>query len=184
MKHKGTVRIETKRLIMRQFLDDDSGCAFRNWMSDEHVTEFLRWKAHRDIGETKTVIQGWREKYVDSSFYQWAIVLKAINEPIGSITVVDQDEKTEKIHVGYCIGRKWWHQGITSEALNALISFFFQEVEVNRIESQHDPNNPFSGRVMEKCGLKYEGTLRQTDWNNNGLVDACVYGILREDWFS
>lgn len=50
-----------------------------------------------------------------------------------------------------------------SEALAALIKFFFEEVEVNRIESRFDPNNIGSGKVMEKCGMEYEGTLREAD---------------------
>lgn len=65
------------------------------------------------------------------------------------------------VHVGYCIGKKWWHQGITSESLATLIRFFFKEVKVNHIESRHDPRNPNSGKVMKNCGLIYEGTIKQ-----------------------
>ena len=61
-------------------------------------------------------------------------------------------------------------------------SYLFLEVGANRIESQHDPDNPHSGGVMKKCGLKYEGTLRQADYSNRGIVDACVYSILRSEW--
>ncbi len=69
-----------------------------------------------------------------------------------------------------------------TEAFKAIIPFFFNEVGVNRIESQHDPNNPNSGKVMQKCGLKYEGTLRQADWSNKGVVDACMYSLLKSEW--
>lgn len=69
-----------------------------------------------------------------------------------------------------------------AEAFNAIIQFFFEEVGVNRIESQHDPNNPNSGKVMQKCGLRYEGTLRQADWSNKGVVDACMYSLLKSEW--
>lgn len=72
--------------------------------------------------------------------------------------------------------------GITTEAFQRLIPFFFDEVGVNRIESMHDPNNPASGKVMQHCGLVYEGTLRQADRNNQGLCDAAYYGLLREDY--
>ena len=61
------------------------------------------------------------------------------------------------------------------------ISFLFS-LGFDRIESSHDPNNPYSGKVMEKCGLIYEGRLRKADYNNQGIVDSCVYGILREDF--
>ena len=115
--------------------------------------------------------------------HAWAVVLKAnSNEPIGMISVVDIKENLGILHIGYCIGRKWWNQGITSEAFSGIIPFLFKEVKANRIESQHDPNNPSSGKVMEKCGLKYEGTLRQADFNNRGIVDAAMYSILASEW--
>ena len=183
MEHKGTFQIQTERLILRRFTINDIEVAFRNWTSDDKVTEYLRWPTHKDIFITESVINRWIENYKNSSFYQWAIVPKDINEPIGTISVVDMDEKIDKVHIGYCIGSKWWNKGYTSEAFSAIISFLFDEVKVNRIESQHDPNNPNSGNVMKKCGLKYEGTLRKADWSNKGIVDACMYGLLSEDYY-
>ena len=88
------------------------------------------------------------------------------------------------LHIGYCIGSRWWNQGITSEAFSGIIPFLFEQVKANRIESQHDPRNPNSGKVMIKCGLKYEGTLRQADISNKGVVDAAVYSILADEYFS
>lgn len=184
MNHKGTIQLETTRLILRKFTEEDVEPAFRNWMSDERVTEFLRWSTHKSIITTKQVLNSWISEYDKKDFYQWTIVLKEINEPIGTISVVDLDEKTEMVHIGYCIGSKWWNLGYTSEAFLTIISFFFEKVRVNRIESQHDPKNPNSGKVMTKCGLIYEGTLRNADWSNKGIVDACMYSILAADYFN
>ncbi len=178
MEHKGTITIETKRLVLRAFKMEDIPLAFANWMSDDKVTEFLRWSTHCSVEITRRVIADWIDTYKDDRTYQWAIILKELNEPIGTLSVVDMDEKTDKVHIGYCIGSKWWHKGYTSEAFSAIIPFFFNDVKVNRIESQHDPNNPSSGKVMQKCGLQYEGTLRKADWSNKGIVDACMYGLL------
>lgn len=86
------------------------------------------------------------------------------------------------VHIGYCIGRKWWNRGITSEALDAIIKYFINEVKVNRIESRHDPLNPGSGKVMIKCGMKYEGTMRKADINNQGICDCAYYALLSEDY--
>jgi ribosomal-protein-alanine N-acetyltransferase len=94
------------------------------------------------------------------------------------------DERIGMVHVGYCISKKWWHKGITTEALAKLIKYFFEEVQVNRIESRHDPRNPNSGKVMEKCGLQYEGTVKQGDWNNQGICDYSMYGLIAEDYFT
>lgn len=184
MEHKGTAFIDTKRLLLRPFTMDDAQYVFDNWASDHKVTEFLRWPAHKDVTVTRSVLKEWIGNYKDPSFYQWAIVLKEIDEPIGSISVVDMDERTNKVHMGYCIGSKWWNKGYTSEAFSHIIPFLFHDVKVNRIESQHDPDNINSGRVMAKCGLSFEGTLRKADWNNRGVVDACIYGILAEDYYN
>lgn len=103
------------------------------------------------------------------------------DEPIGDIAVVNMNEETSAVHIGYCIGRAWWHNGITSEALEAVMDYLFDEVNVNRIESRHDPRNPNSGKVMQKCNMKYEGTLRSSDWNNQGICEACYYALLKSE---
>ncbi len=182
MEHKGTVFINTNRLCLRQFTENDSQYAFTNWMSDTKVTEYLRWKPHESVAITNEVLAKWIEHYNDKTFYQWAIVLKEIDQPIGTISVVSMDEKTSRIHVGYCLGSKWWGKGYMSESLSSIISFFFEEVNAKRIESQHDPRNVGSGRVMQKCGMKFEGILRNYDWSNQGIVDAVVYAVLAEDY--
>jgi [ribosomal protein S5]-alanine N-acetyltransferase len=184
MKHMGTVKIETKRLLLRQFTESDAVAAFNNWTSDEKVTEFLRWPTHKSIDITENILKDWIKSYEKYNFYQWAIELKVIKEPIGIISVVDIKENLNIVHIGYCIGCKWWNQGITSEAFSGIIPFLFDEVKVNRIESQHDPNNPNSGKVMVKCGLKYEGTLRQADFSNKGIVDASMYSLLASEYYA
>lgn len=88
MKHKGTITIQTDRLGLSAFQLSDAHAAFKNWTSDERVTEFLRWPTHTDISITERVIRSWIEQGQRVDFYQWAIVLKEINEPIGTISVV------------------------------------------------------------------------------------------------
>jgi len=172
MLHKGTVKIESERLILRQFTGNDACAIYANWASDDKVTEFLTWPAYKSLEITKSILNEWINSYKNKDFYHWAIVLKQNgNEPIGSISVVDKNEKLNIVHIGYCIGVKWWHKGITSEAFAGIIPFLFNEVKANRIESRHDPNNSNSGKAMIKCRLKYEGTLRQVDINNKGIVE-------------
>ena len=69
-----------------------------------------------------------------------------------------------------------------TEALKAIIAFFFEEVNVGRIQARHDPRNANSGAVMSKSGMTYEGTLRRADRNNQGICDVAVYSILREEY--
>ena len=84
--------------------------------------------------------------------------------------------------MGYCMSRAHWRKGVMPEALKAVVDFLFDEVGFNRIEAEHDVNNPASGRVMEKAALRYEGTLRQSGRNNQGIVDLVWRAILRSDW--
>jgi len=183
MQHLGTKDLATKRLLLRKFILPDAEFVYRNWAHNENVTKYLTWKTHDNVDTTKKILADWISKYSNNDFYQWAIILKEINEPIGSISVVKQRDDIKMAHLGYCIGEKWWHRGITSEALSSLIKFFFEEVGINRIESRHDPNNPNSGKVMEKCGMKYEGTFRQADINNQGICDFSAYGIIASEYF-
>lgn len=179
MKHLGTKQIETERLILRKFSLDDADAMYRNWAADDEVTKYLTWPSHSSIDVTKMVLADWVESYKNDDSYNWAIVLKEIGEPIGSIGVVEKNDETEMVHIGYCISRKYWHKGITSEALKALIDFFFNEVGVKRVESRHDPRNPNSGGVMKKCGMIYEGTRKNSDKNNQGVCDASYYAITK-----
>lgn len=180
MKDMGTNTIETERLILRQFKDEDAEPMYRNWASNPEVTKYLTWTTHSRIEISKEVVSSWIEKYSDKKFYQWCIELKSIGEVIGSISVVDYKEYIYTVEIGYCIGKEFWNKGYTTEAFRALIDFFFNEVEVKRVEARHDPNNISSGKVMLKCGLRYEGTRIRADKNNTGICDVSLYGIVKD----
>ena len=182
MNHCGTRQIETKRLLLRQFVVEDAEAMFRNWTSDPEVTKYLTWPPHASVDVSRAVLNDWTAAYPKQNYYQWAIVLNENGEcPIGSIGTVDINDDVSVVQIGYCLGQRWWHRGIMAEALNAVIDFFFSEVGANRIEARHDPRNPHSGMVMEKCGMKYEGTLRSSDRNNQGICDASWYAILKSE---
>ncbi|MFT4104145.1 MAG: GNAT family N-acetyltransferase [Lacrimispora sp.] len=182
MEHCGTQVLETDRLLLRRFTADDAEAMYKNWASDLEVTKYLTWPAHESVSVSRAVLDGWVSAYEHENTYQWAIVLKNESmEPVGSIGVVHQEERISMASIGYCIGRKWWNQGITSEALSAVMDFLFDTVGFNRIEARHDLLNYNSGRVMKKCGMRYEGTMRAADLNNQGICDACYYALLKTD---
>lgn len=133
MNHKGTVTLETERLILRRYVPEDAESMFRNWVNDLEVTRFLTWKPHGSIDVTRKISLSDISKYEDLFHYQWAIVPKSLNEPIGGINLVKIDETCNSVEVAYCIGKEWWHQGFASEALSSVIQFLFEEIDVNRI---------------------------------------------------
>lgn len=182
MNHLGTKALETPRLILRPFTMDDAPAMYKNWASDPEVTKFLTWQPHTSEAATLELLVFWVFQYTDPTVYQWAIELKELGEPVGAISVVGRNEPIDAVEIGYCIGRNWWGQGVTAEALARVIRFFFEEAGCNRVVAVHDLRNPNSGRVMEKCGMKFEGIHRKGARNNQGLCDVARYAILREDW--
>ena len=182
MKHLGTKTLETSRLLLRRFCIDDAQAMYHNWASDDQVTKYLTWPSHTSPAITSAVLQSWMELYAEPDYYQWAIVPKSLNEPIGSIAVVHSDDSIKMAHVGYCIGKPWWGQGIMTEAMKTVMVYLFEEVGMQRIEAGHDPNNPASGAVQRKCGLKYEGTFRRRIRSNQGVTDVAWYAALKEEW--
>lgn len=182
MEHLGTKQIETGRLNLRPFAMEDAEAMYRNWASDPEVTKFLSWPAYQSVDTAYEILDIWTKQYSDNTFYQWAVELKEIGEVIGSISVVNLDDRVDMVEIGFCIGKAYWGRGIMTEAFQAVIDFLFGEVGVQRIEAGHDPNNPASGAVQRKCGLKYEGTLRRSIRSNQGITDKVVLSILKEEW--
>ena len=183
MNHLGTKTLETERLILRKTIESDYEYMFYNWANDERVTKYLTWSPYESAQQLRdTYHQYLLESQKKSDFYDWKIVLKESGEPIGSIGVVRLCEEIKEAEIGYCLGFRWWHQGIMTEALREVIRFLFDEVGLNRITAKHDVNNPHSGAVMKKCGMLHEGTHRQAGLNMQGICDMAVYAILKSDY--
>ena len=182
LSHKGTQTLETERLILRRAIPEDAEPMLRNWASDSKVTKYLTWPTYTAISTAEAILKEWISNYSQRNFYQWMIVLKELEAPIGSISVVRLNDSVAEAEIGYCIGSNWWHRGYMTEALRAVIEYLFVEVGINRITARHDINNPNSGKVMKKCGMKYEGTARSSDRNNQGICDTASYAILRSEW--
>lgn len=180
MNHKGTQTIATERLILRRYTLADAEPMFQNWANDSEVTKYLTWQPHGTVDVTRSILESWVADYEKLDFYQWAIELDG--QAIGSISVVELKERAQVAEIGYCIGKNWWHRGITSEALRGVMQFLFEEVGVSCITAKHDVQNPHSGDVMKKCGMTYEGTLRRQGWNRQGVCDLACYSILRKEW--
>ena len=181
MNKTGTQRIETHRLILRPFRIEDADDMFNNWASDPEVTRFLTWPAHPDVSLTRKLLESWTSRYSDGAYFQWAIELKESGAVIGSIGVIKLEEAIGSAEIGYCLSRAFWGRGIMPETLRAVMDYLFGTVGLNRVWAGHDVNNPKSGRVMEKAGMKKEGVLRASGINNQGIRDVAVWAALRED---
>ena len=99
LQHKGTQLLETPRLILRKFTMDDAQAMYENWASDPEVTKFLTWPPHGSLEVTEQVLKSWVDGYAQDDFYQWAIVLKELGEPIGTISVVGMNGREVPRHI-------------------------------------------------------------------------------------
>ena len=172
MRHAGTQEIETPRLILRRLLSEDADRMYVNWANDPDVTRFLRWEPHKIAAETRQLLEAWATLYPNEDYYQWAIVEKATGQVFGSISIYNSllGEPQQKAawpgldlsegiwEPGYCIGKAWWNKGFTTEALRAVVEYWFKNTNSNWLACCHAAANPASGRVMQKAGFVYPMT--------------------------
>ena len=167
--------LKSERLILRPFSIEDIEDVYE-YAKDDRVTEFLTWQSHNNISETEQVV---KEFYMNEPGI-YAIELKEEEKCIGCIDL-RVDIQNNKGSFGYVMNHSYWNKGYMSEALNLLLNFAFTELELNRIESTYYSGNDASGRVMQKCGMKYEGTGLQELRVFGTYHDVVHYAILKQN---
>lgn len=187
MKHCGTRTLETPRLILRRFAFDDLKQMYYNCFCDHEVWKWTNYQPMHSIEDVMNkadmFTDNWLNAYERADRYSWAIQLKATDEVVGRLFGMHPDDRLCQVELAYELARKCWNQGLMSEAVQAVVDFFFKEVGFNRIYAYHAKENPASGRVLQKCGMTYEGTMRQACLSNNGIFDKVNYAILACDYF-
>ncbi len=180
MTHIGTQSIITKRLLLRQFKLEDAEDMYV-WASNPKVVKYLSYNPHKDIYETKQILKEWVNEYKNPTEYNWAIVFDGV--VIGNIAVVLKDNECYSCHLGWQIDAPYWNKGIMTEAASAVVDYLFSKVGYDRITSGHDTRNIGSGRVMEKIGMKLEGTFRRYCYQKDGSIgDKNYWAIIKSDW--
>lgn len=183
MEKKPITTLYTKRLYLRPFKLGDEIAMYNNWESDLENTKYLYHKAHDSIEQSKRLVEIFIEETNSLKQYIYAICIKGNDEPIGTIGLSIVDERDEKASLGYVISKKHWNKGYMTEVLQSVITFAFEQLNLNRVEGEHAVDNVASGEVMIKCGMKREGLLReyykppQLDFQ-----DVYIYSILRSDY--
>lgn len=182
MNNIGTRPLDTKSLYLRRFEETDAREMFENYCSDDLMTKHLTWPTHKEVETTESILRMWLHKYKEDHVYRWAIIEKSTNMLIGSIDCVRVDIPKSTCEIGYCIGSSKWGKGYMSEALNTVINYLIKEADFNRVMARYSMQNPASGRVMEKCGMTFEGVMREADLDKNGnFIDMGQYAILKKD---
>lgn len=145
-----TPMLETERLILRKFTENDLKALFLI-LKDEEVNRFLPWFPMKNLEETREFYEErYAAQYTKPQGYAYAICLKEDDIPIGYIKV-DMEEHHD---FGYGLRKEFWHRGIVTEAGKAVVEQVKKD-GLTYITATHDKENPRSGNVMKKLGMKY-----------------------------
>lgn len=174
-------RLETPRLLLRPMTMRDAPDVF-DYSRDPEVARYVLWSAHRSLGESRAYLRYVLKQYREGQPSSWGIVLKSTGRLVGTIGYMAYSSENSTVEVGYSLARSLWNHGLMTEALAAVLAFSFERMRIHRVEAQHDANNPASGRVMLKCGMRYEGRLRGRVYNKGRFIDVDLYAMLHEDW--
>ena len=179
--HLGSINLETERLLLRKTIKTDI---------DEFFYIQLNPNLRKFLGSTKLGNNFEKnKKYFDESeydnldYYRWTIIRKKDNKILGTIYLNIHDEKAKVAGIDYWIREDEWSKGYVTESAKCILDFGFQKLNLNRIESCGAKDNPGTWKVMEKIGLKYEGTRKQAFfYYYGGIQDLVLYGLTKEEY--
>ena len=150
--------IETERLRLRGFALSDAPDVQR-MAGDRAIAAMTSHIPHPyPAGEAARWISTHAESFATGESARFAVTLRGSGLLVGAIGLEIHGQHN-RAEVGYWIGHEHWGQGYASEALIAVLGYGFSR-GLHRIWAEHFAHNPASGRVMQKAGMKHEGTLR------------------------
>lgn len=165
-----TPELTTERLLLRAFTQDDLH-AFYEIFSDLEVNTYLPWYPLASLTEAEQMLkEQYLRIYEEEKGYAYAICLKSDNLPIGYLNVAIE----EPHDMGYGLRKEFWHQGIVTEAGQAVIEQLQQD-GIPYITATHDVQNSRSGAVMKKLGLSYQYTYEEQWQPKNYKVSFRLY---------
>lgn len=168
--------LDAERIRLRKFqkADADDLLAIA---SDEETVKYLKWKGVKTLEQAKQQIieHYWPRQGI------FAIELKENQKCIGAVSINLMPEH-EKAGFGYMLNRCYWGKGYMTEALGTVIRFCFEQLDVSRVEASHYAGNEASGKVMQKCGMVFEGVGKREEIVKGEFRDVVHYALLKEDW--
>ena len=111
----------------------------------------------------------------------FSIIDKNNKELIGVINL-NLNHIHKRGELAYWVGKPYWGNGFGTEAAKALLHYGFNELHLNKIFAAAFTNNPGSWRIMEKIGMKHEGTFKQHVVKSGEPMDITCYGILLDEY--
>ena len=172
--------LETERLLLRQVQVSDAK-DLHAYFSDAQALVHISKEPVATLEETETILS-WNAGYLAArESFRFAIVLKENGTVIGTIDFHNLAPEHHRMEIGYFMTRAAWGRGYMTEAIREVIRFAFEEMGFHRIEAECETENIRSIRVLERCGMSFEATLRENEINKGRFVSNHVYAILNSD---
>ncbi|MDO4765105.1 MAG: GNAT family N-acetyltransferase [Eubacteriales bacterium] len=175
--------LETKDLLLRPFRMSDLN-DFYEYAQREEIGPKAGWKPHPNKEFSAKILQSFIK---NNEVY--AIVLKEENKVIGSIGIHERmlpemlavySQKSFR-EIGYVLHSAYWNRGFMSQAVAAIIYYAFHDLKLDFLVVAHSKDNPASGRVIEKCGFRYVGSMEKEMVFLDGEIRTSCYYILEYD---
>lgn len=180
--HVGSAKIETERLILRKFEYTDDGNMLKYWISDPEIQSMYSEPVYSTKQDVKELLDKYINSYGNNDYYRWAVILKETDECIGQIAYFLVDNNNHFAEIEYCIGSLFQRKGLATEATKAVIQYGFDKMNLHKVQISHKSINIPSRKVIEKCGLTYEGTLRDFFYQDGKYIDRLYYSILKDEF--
>ena len=140
------------------------------------------WEPHRTIDDSTEFIRWTIRSYQEGQVAPWGIEIKETRKLIGTVGFIEWNARHGRAEIGYSLARRFWGFGYMTEAARAVIDFGFGAMGLNRVEANCFIENVASARVMEKCGMKFEGILREYILVKGRYENVKTYAIVRREW--
>lgn len=175
--------LAARRVTLRKLTEDDAPALYALFSHPE-VMRYWSRSAMVDPAQADQLIDQVLADYQSGESLPLGIERKSDQALVGNCALFNFHEASRRAEIGYALGRPYWGLGYMHEALQALLSYAFDQLALNRLEADIDPSNTSSARSLERLGFIKEGHLRQR-WIVNGEVsDTGFYGLLRSDWLT
>lgn len=175
--------IETDRLVLRRMKVSDYADMYEYSRSDL-VTKYLLWNSHPDARYTRDYLGYIQSQYRAGEFYDWAVIHKETGKMIGTCGFARLDFENNSAEIGYVLNPDFWRKGYATEAVKRVINFGFHDLNLHRIEARYIVGNEVSRRVMEKCGMVFEGIHKSSLYVKDKYVSVGYCAITSDDYIS
>jgi ribosomal-protein-alanine N-acetyltransferase len=152
------IRWETARLAARPPTSADAQLVFEHYACDPAVAKYMTWRPHRNVKETLEFLRRCEHVWVDGSAFPWSLWVKGTGDFAGLLEI---RIRGSTVDLGYALSRRWWRQGLMSEALQSVVQWALAQPEIYRVWATCDIENVASARVLERVGMEREGVLRR-----------------------